>query len=212
MRRTRVGAAMLGSALLLSGCAADATDGAEPGGTRGPIIGDERGAEPGGTRGPIIGDDRGAEPGSTDAADGSTVLEVAASDPQFSTFVQAVEAAGLEQTIALPGPITVFAPTNEAFEALPDGLLDELLKPANKEPLTFIVSYHVVEDEITSDDLDGEVTALSGQKLELSGAEGGSVNGVAVVQADIESSNGVVHAIDEVLVPPDVDPEALLAQ
>jgi uncharacterized surface protein with fasciclin (FAS1) repeats len=177
MRRTRVGAALLGSALLLSGCAADARDGAEAAGT--------------------------------DTAGGSTVLDVAASDPQFSTFVQAVEAAGLEQTLELPGPLTVFAPTNEAFEALPEGLLDELLKPANKEPFTFVVTYHLVEDEITSDDLDGEVTALSGQKLELNG---GSVNGAAVVQADLESSNGVVHAIDEVLIPPDVDPQALLAQ
>jgi uncharacterized surface protein with fasciclin (FAS1) repeats len=177
MRRTRVGAALLGTALLLSGCAADAREGAEPGGT--------------------------------DAADGSTVLEVAANDPQLSTFVQAVEAAGLEQTLALPGPLTVVAPTNEAFEALPEGLLDELLKPANKEPFTFIVTYHVVEDEITSSDFDGDVTALSGQQLELSD---GSVNGAAVVQADVEASNGVVHVIDEVLIPPDVDPQALLDQ
>jgi uncharacterized surface protein with fasciclin (FAS1) repeats len=213
MRRTRIGVALLGTALLLSGCAADATEGAQPGGTKSPPIADET---PGAVE-PGAATDAGVTPAETStgaavAAEGSSVLAVVADDPQFSTFVQVVEAAGLEQTLGLPGPLTVFAPTNEAFASLPPGLLQQLLKPKNKEPLTFIAAYHVVEDEITAGDLDGDVTALSGQTLTLSSSDGGTVNGVAIVQPDVSAGNGVVHGIDGVLIPPDVDPQALLPQ
>lgn len=197
MTRTFVAAALTTAALLLSGCTADQLSaGAAPGETSSPPA--------------ATGTPQRPQTGSATPDDSGTVLDVAAAD-DLSTFVAAVNAAGLEQTLALPGPLTVFAPTNEAFEALPDGLLEELLKPENKGTLTLVVAYHVVEDEITSADLDGEVTALSGQSLELSSSSGGSVNEAAIVSADAEASNGVVHAIDRVLIPPDVDPEALLA-
>jgi uncharacterized surface protein with fasciclin (FAS1) repeats len=212
MKPKLVGAAVLGTALLLSGCAADVRDDAQPGGTKSPPIADE---SPGAVASGAA-TDAGVTPaesatGAAVATDG-TVVDVLSQDPQLSTFVQLMTAAGLEQTLALPGPLTVFAPTNEAFDALPDGLLQQLLKPKNAEPLAFVAAYHVVEDEITSGDLNGEVTALSGQTLTLSNADGGTVNGVAIVQPDTAGENGVVHVVDEVLIPPDVDPQALLAQ
>jgi uncharacterized surface protein with fasciclin (FAS1) repeats len=186
-----MGAVAAAAALLLTGCAT-ADDGGATTGAAGPT------AVPTGASG--------------ETAQGPTVLDVAASDENLSTFVEAVEAAGLEQTLALPGPLTVFAPSNEAFEALPEGLLDELLKPDNSEPITFIVTYHVVEDELTSSQIsDGTVVALSGQPLTLTTANGVQVNDASVVEADLGASNGVVHVIDEVLIPPDVDPQALLA-
>lgn len=140
-----------------------------------------------------------------------TVVEVAAGNPDFSTLVAAVEAAGLAETLNAAGPYTVFAPTNEAFEALPAGTVEKLLKPANKEALTKILTYHVVagEEIMSSDITAGKVATVEGQKLDITTDGGVKVNGVTVVTADVEASNGVIHAIDGVLIPPDVDPAAL---
>jgi uncharacterized surface protein with fasciclin (FAS1) repeats len=141
-----------------------------------------------------------------------TIVEVAASNEDFSTLVAAVEAAGLVETLNGEGPFTVFAPTNEAFEALPPGVLDALLLPENQAVLTQILTYHVVQGAVTSDQItDGEVPTLEGQNITVSTADGVTVNGATVVTADVEASNGVIHVIDTVLLPPGVDPAALVS-
>jgi uncharacterized surface protein with fasciclin (FAS1) repeats len=106
----------------------------------------------------------------------------------------------------------VFAPTNEAFEALPEGVLDALLLEENQDVLTSILTYHVVSGEVTSDMVEpGEVATVQGATIEL-GTDGGvTVNDATVVIADVEASNGVIHAIDAVLIPPDVDPASLVS-
>jgi uncharacterized surface protein with fasciclin (FAS1) repeats len=139
-----------------------------------------------------------------------TIVEVAAANEDFSTLVAAVEAAGLVETLSGEGPFTVFAPTNEAFAALPEGVLDALLLPENKDTLTKILTYHVVAGEVTSDQItDGDVATVEGQSVTLSTAEGVTVNGATVIAADVDASNGVIHVIDAVLIPPDVDPATL---
>jgi len=140
-----------------------------------------------------------------------TVVEVASGNPDFTTLVAAVEAAGLAETLNAAGPYTVFAPTNEAFEALPAGTVEKLLKPANKEALTKILTYHVVagEEIMSSDITAGKVATVEGEKIDITTDGGVKVNGITVVTADVEASNGVIHAIDGVLIPPDVDPASL---
>jgi uncharacterized surface protein with fasciclin (FAS1) repeats len=139
-----------------------------------------------------------------------TIVEVAAGNEDFSTLVAAVQAAGLAETLSGEGPFTVFAPTNEAFAALPAGVLDALLLPENKDVLTKILTYHVVAGEVTSDQItDGAVPTVEGQTVTVSTADGVTVNGATVVTADVPASNGVIHVIDAVLLPPDVDPATL---
>ena len=140
-----------------------------------------------------------------------TIVEVASSNEDFSTLVAAVDAAGLVETLDGEGPFTVFAPTNEAFEALPEGVLDALLLPENEDVLTSVLTYHVVSGEITSDEItDGDVETVEGQSVTISTENGVMVNEATVVTADVEASNGVIHVIDAVLIPPDVDPAALV--
>lgn len=141
----------------------------------------------------------------------ATIVEVAAGNDDFSTLVAAVQAADLGETLSADGPYTVFAPTNEAFEALPDGVVDKLLKPKNKEVLTQVLTYHVVPGEVTSDMIEpGEVATVEGSDVTIS-TDGGKVmvDDAMVVTADVPASNGVIHAIDAVILPPDVDPAAL---
>ena len=139
------------------------------------------------------------------ASEPATVVAAAQANPDLSTLVEAVTAAGLVETLSEPGPYTVFAPTNAAFEALPPGTLEDLLKPANKQQLTEILTYHVAEGEVLSSDLeDGQkIPTLQGEDLEIT-VDGDSVlvNGVAVETADVQTGNGVVHIIGEVLTPP----------
>lgn len=143
---------------------------------------------------------------------GGTLVEVAAATQGFGTLVAAINAAELADTLNGPGPFTVFAPTDEAFLALPDGLLDALLLPENKETLTKILTYHVVPGTVLAADVtDGDVATVEGQTVALSTAAGVTVNGATVIQADVIADNGVIHAIDAVILPPDVDPAALLA-
>jgi uncharacterized surface protein with fasciclin (FAS1) repeats len=119
----------------------------------------------------------------------------------------------LVDTLNGEGPFTVFAPTDEAFAALPAGVLDALLLPENKDVLTQILTYHVVPGEVLAADVtDGDVATVEGQSVTLSTADGVTVNGANVIQADVVTSNGVIHAIDAVLLPPGVDPAALIAQ
>jgi uncharacterized surface protein with fasciclin (FAS1) repeats len=138
-----------------------------------------------------------------------TIVDVASGNPDFSTLVTAVTAADLAETLSAEGPYTVFAPTNAAFEALPSGTLDELTMPENKDTLTAILTYHVVAGEVLSGDLtDGqEVETVQGETLTVGVTDDGvtltdaSGNTVNVVTADVEASNGVIHAIDGVLLP-----------
>jgi uncharacterized surface protein with fasciclin (FAS1) repeats len=146
------------------------------------------------------------------AESAGTIVDVASENPDFSTLVAAVGAADLAETLSAEGPYTVFAPTNEAFEALPEGLLDTLLEPENKEVLTQILTYHVVAGEVMSTDIEpGKVPTVEGEDLTIKVKDDGTVtvNGATVQAADVEASNGVIHVIDEVLVPPNVDVAAL---
>ena len=139
-----------------------------------------------------------------------TIVEVASANPDFSTLVAAVDAAGLVETLNGEGPFTVFAPTNAAFAALPAGVLDALLLPENIDALTKILTYHVVPGTVLAADIaDGDVATVEGQNVTLSTANGVTVNGANVVTADVLASNGVIHVIDAVLVPADVDVAAL---
>ncbi len=148
----------------------------------------------------------------TDEAEAGTIVDVAAANPDFSTLVAAVTEAGLAETLSGEGPYTVFAPTNAAFEALPAGLVDALLLPENKEVLTQILTYHVVAGEVMSTDIQpGDVATVEGEDITITTDDGGvQVNGAKVSAADVEASNGVIHVIDEVLVPPNVDVDSLL--
>jgi phosphate binding protein len=146
------------------------------------------------------------------AAQDGTIVDVAASNPDFSTLVAAVQAAGLVETLSGEGPFTVFAPTNAAFEALPAGVVDFLL--ANPDVLTMVLTYHVVAGEaIMSDTVMGmmeaaEVTTVQGGGILVDPA--GTVEGANIIAVDVTASNGVIHVIDAVILPeitlPEVDP------
>lgn len=132
------------------------------------------------------------------------VVEIAVGSPDHTTLVAAVTAAGLVETLSGEGPFTIFAPTNAAFEALPEGTVENLLKEENKDQLTSILTFHVVAGNVMSGDLsDGQVvTTLNGQELTVSIADGVvKINGATVVAADLAGSNGVIHVIDTVLLP-----------
>ena len=139
-----------------------------------------------------------------------TIVDVASGAGNFSTLVAAVTAAELVETLSGEGPFTVFAPTDEAFAALPAGVLDALLLPENKALLAQILTYHVVSGKVMAADVtDGDVATVEGQTIALSTASGVTVNGANVVSADVPASNGVIHAIDAVILPPGVDVAAL---
>lgn len=144
--------------------------------------------------------------GSEASEEAGTIVDVAAGNPDFSTLVAAVEAAGLVETLSGEGPFTVFAPTNEAFEALPAGVLDMLLLPENKETLTKVLTYHVVPGEVTSDLVTaGDVATVEGSTIAITTDGGVKINGTTTVTAvDVEASNGVIHVIDAVLIPAEV--------
>jgi uncharacterized surface protein with fasciclin (FAS1) repeats len=154
------------------------------------------------------------------------IVELAAGNENVSTLVSALKAAELTTALEGEGPFTVFAPSNAAFEALPEGVLEALLKPENKEVLSNILRYHVAAAKLTAEDVVKTVEAGNGSEaLEmLNGGgltvtmEGESVklediqgNAATVTQTDLMASNGVIHLIDAVLLPEGVDPAALLA-
>ena len=142
-----------------------------------------------------------------------TIVDVAVEAGSFNTLVAAVTAADLAETLSGEGPFTVFAPTDEAFAALPAGLVDALLLPENKDALVAILTYHVLGAEVPSSDVTtGPVATLEGEDIDLVvSADGVTVNGADVVAVDVEASNGVIHVIDAVLVPPSIDPSTLLS-
>lgn len=132
------------------------------------------------------------------------IVENAMGSSDHTTLVSAVKAAGLVETLSGAGPFTVFAPTNEAFGAVPKATLDNLMKPEMKTDLTKVLTYHVVPGALKAADLkDGqELTTVQGQKLKVSIANGQvKINGANVTIADVVSSNGVTHVIDGVLMP-----------
>lgn len=146
----------------------------------------------------------------------TTIVDVAMGNPDFTTLVAAVKAAGLVETLSSEGPFTVFAPTNAAFEKLPAGTVDGLLKPENLEKLKGLLTYHViagkfdaatVTDAITKGKGKYTVTTVQGGKIDLSLKDGKvlltDANGktATVVMADVAASNGVIHAIDSVVMP-----------
>jgi uncharacterized surface protein with fasciclin (FAS1) repeats len=133
------------------------------------------------------------------------IVDLAVSTDALSTLVTAVKAGGLVETLKGDGPFTVFAPTNEAFAALPDGTLESLLKPENRDMLVKILTYHVVAGKVKSTDLKDGMKAQTVQgsdvKVKIS-KKGVKVNDANVTNADIMASNGVVHVIDKVIMPP----------
>lgn len=133
------------------------------------------------------------------------IVDIAAGDDQFSTLVTALEAADLVDTLKGDGPFTVFAPTNEAFEALPAGTLTDLLKPENKATLQAVLTYHVLAQKVMSEDIAGTTASpetVQGDTVAIDATDGVTVGGATVVKADIKASNGVIHVIDSVLLPP----------
>jgi uncharacterized surface protein with fasciclin (FAS1) repeats len=136
---------------------------------------------------------------------GMTIVDVASDNDSFDTLVQAVQAANLGETLSSEGPYTVFAPTDEAFNQLPDGALDFLLQPENQDLLAEMLTYHVVSGSVMSGDLSsGGVDTLNGGIAVGVSDNGVVINNASVVTADIEASNGVIHVINRVLIPEDL--------
>lgn len=131
----------------------------------------------------------------------NTIVDIASSTDDFSTLVTALKAADLVDTLNSEGPFTVFAPTNEAFAALPEGALEGLL--ADPEQLANVLTLHVVAGKDEAADLVAltEVTSVQGQVLVVNTTDGVTIGGAKVIQADVDASNGVIHVIDRVILP-----------
>ena len=139
------------------------------------------------------------------APEAKDIVDTAVAAGSFGTLVAAVQAADLVDALKGDGPLTVFAPTDEAFAALPDGTVENLLKPENKEQLQSVLLYHVVSGKVMSSDITGSANpaTLQGSTIAVEAADGGvTVNGANVVSADVGASNGVIHVIDAVILPP----------
>lgn len=160
------------------------------------------------------GDDEPAAPSSEEGASAATetteqtITDIVAGNEDFSTLLAAVGAAELGETLDGEGPFTVFAPTDDAFAALPEGTLDSLLQPSNRDQLTSILTYHVLPAEVRAADVaSGEVATVNGGTIDISVDDAGvfiidGAGGTAqVVTTDIVASNGVIHVIDSVLLP-----------
>jgi uncharacterized surface protein with fasciclin (FAS1) repeats len=145
-------------------------------------------------------------PAEEEAVELGTIVDVAVAAGDFTTLVAAVQAAGLVDTLSSEGPFTVFAPTDAAFAALPEGLVEKLLLPENLDVLVSILTYHVVSGTVLAADVAaGEVTTVQGEAITLATEGGVTVNGANVVAVDVLASNGVIHVIDAVILPPSLD-------
>jgi len=145
-----------------------------------------------------------AQEGGTEVAGEADIVDTAVEAGSFETLVTAVEAAGLVETLRGDGPFTVFAPTDEAFAQLPEGLLAELLEPANRDRLTAILTYHVVPGRVTASEVVelGAAETVQGQSVEFRVEDGTAyVEDAEIVTTDIAASNGVIHVIDSVILP-----------
>ncbi len=146
-------------------------------------------------------------PSGTTETQGKNLLALAESNASFTTLTKALKAAGLTQALQGTDNLTIFAPTDAAFAKLPADAVRDLLKPENKEVLLKLLTYHVVPGKVLSSDLkSGEVKSLEGGAInvKVDPASGVTVNDARVTQADITASNGVIHAIDNVILPPDL--------
>jgi uncharacterized surface protein with fasciclin (FAS1) repeats len=134
------------------------------------------------------------------------IVDTAIADGRFTTLVAAIQAAGMVDALKAEGPFTVFAPTDDAFAALPEGTLDSLLLPENKQQLTDILLYHVVSGKVMAEDVVGLTSAptVLGKDITITVKDGKVYlnDTVMVTITDIEASNGVIHVIDAVLLPP----------
>lgn len=153
---------------------------------------------------PLVGQQYESAGDDADVTDGKNIVETAIDAGSFQTLVAAVKAAGLVGTLSGEGPFTVFAPTDAAFEALPDGTLESLLQPENQGQLVDILTFHVVPGELLASDVlaSTSLSTVLGQDLAVT-TEGGvaRVGNATIVQTDIRASNGVIHVIDAVLLP-----------
>jgi len=134
------------------------------------------------------------------------IIDTAVGAGQFNTLAAALKAADLIGALKGDGPFTVFAPTDDAFAALPEGTVENLLKPENKDTLVAVLTYHVVSGKIMSSDITAAVSpaTLQGATIDVVPASGGvTVNGANVIAADVKASNGVIHVIDAVILPPE---------
>jgi uncharacterized surface protein with fasciclin (FAS1) repeats len=203
--KKRSAAAFVAASLLFVACGDDSNDAAD-------TVAPAETAAPADTMAPST-DPMTTDPMTTDMmTEPGTIVDVASANPDFSTLVAAVAAADLVEVLSGEGPFTVFAPTNEAFAALPAGLVDKLLLPENKDVLTQILTYHVVPAKVMAADVAaGDVATVEGSDIAVT-VDGGKVmlNGSAnVIATDVEASNGVIHVIDAVIVPPGLDLSAL---
>ncbi|MBT8044333.1 MAG: fasciclin domain-containing protein [Verrucomicrobiae bacterium] len=139
----------------------------------------------------------------TTAASDKTLVAIAAGNKDFSTLVAAAKAAGLVEALNGDGPFTIFAPTNEAFAKLPEGTVETLLKPENKDKLAKILKYHVVPAKVMAADVKcGEAKTLEGSTIDIVAKNGSvTVDKANVIKTDIVGSNGVIHVIDNVILP-----------
>ena len=132
------------------------------------------------------------------------IVDTAIGAGSFATLVAAVQAAGLVEVLKGDGPFTVFAPTDEAFAALPAGTVETLLKPENKDQLVNILTYHVLPGKVMSTDIAGkslEVKMVNGGTAKIDATDGVQIDAANVISADIEASNGGIHVIDAVILP-----------
>lgn len=132
------------------------------------------------------------------------IVDTAVAAGSFTTLVAAVKAAGLVDTLKGSGPFTIFAPTDDAFKALPAGTVETLVKPENKDQLVKILTLHVLAGKVMAADVTGKTMSpksVSGEELHVDGTNGVTVSGAKVVKADIACTNGVIHVIDKVIMP-----------
>jgi len=134
----------------------------------------------------------------------NNIVETAIAAGNFSTLVAAVKAAGLVETLSGPGPFTVFAPTDDAFKALPAGTVDTLLKPENKAQLVSVLTYHVVSGKADAAAVTSkkEWKTVEGSSAHIASANGAMIENAKITKTDIECSNGYIHVIDAVILPP----------
>jgi uncharacterized surface protein with fasciclin (FAS1) repeats len=142
--------------------------------------------------------------GEYDTSSKADIVDTAVAAGQFNTLAAALEAAGLVDTLKSEGPFTVFAPTDEAFAALPEGTVETLLKPENRDQLVSILTYHVVPGKVMASDVVSlsEATTVNGSDIAIKVMDGSvHINDATVIAADVNASNGVIHVIDTVILP-----------
>jgi uncharacterized surface protein with fasciclin (FAS1) repeats len=144
-----------------------------------------------------------SQPALAEPSTKADIVDVAVKAGSFKTLVAAVKAAGLVDVLKGDGPFTVFAPTDEAFKKLPEGTVESLLKPENKDKLASILKYHVIPAKVMAKDVkSGKVKTVLGKEVNINASEWGvKVDNAKVIKTDVAASNGVIHVIDQVILP-----------